>query len=114
MCVAFTAVLSDSRWGQCARAWRRGPRRRCALRADLSLNLVGGRLPEDEPDLASQPKLSRLENAVDRKSCYRMAIALSSCCAAVPRATLHHRPSRTTRGHRPHSDVHRSIDRMKN
>jgi hypothetical protein len=45
------------------------------LRADPLLKLVCGRLP-DEADLASQPTLSRLENAVDFKACYRVAMAL--------------------------------------
>lgn len=46
-----------------------------ALRSDPLLKLVCGRLP-DEADLASQPTLSRLENAVDFKACYRLAVAL--------------------------------------
>src|SRR5262249_54212503 len=46
------------------------------LRTDPLLKLACGRLPEGEPDLASQSTLSRLENAVDRKSCYRLAAAL--------------------------------------
>jgi Transposase DDE domain group 1 len=37
--------------------------------------LVCGRLPADD-DLASQSTLSRLENAVDAKACYRLAVAL--------------------------------------
>jgi hypothetical protein len=45
------------------------------LRADPLLKLVCGRLP-DAADLASQPTLSRLENAVDSKACYRLALAL--------------------------------------
>lgn len=45
------------------------------LRTDPLLKLVCGRLP-NEADLASQPTLSRLENAVDAKACYRLAIAL--------------------------------------
>ena len=45
------------------------------LRTDPLLKLVCGRLP-DEPDLASQPTLSRLENAVTFKACYRLAVAL--------------------------------------
>jgi Transposase DDE domain group 1 len=45
------------------------------LRADPLLKLVCGRLPDDA-DLASQPTLSRLENAVDFKACYRLAVAL--------------------------------------
>ena len=40
------------------------------------LKLVCNRLPASDPDLASQPTLSRLENAVDRRSCYRLAEAL--------------------------------------
>jgi hypothetical protein len=46
-----------------------------SLRSDPLLKLVCGRLP-DEADLASQPTLSRLENAVDSKACYRLAAAL--------------------------------------
>lgn len=45
------------------------------LRSDPLLKLVCGRLPS-EADLASQPTLSRLENAVDAKACYRVAVAL--------------------------------------
>jgi len=45
------------------------------LRSDPLLKLVCGRLPGD-PDLASQPTLSRFENAVDSKACYRLARAL--------------------------------------
>jgi Transposase DDE domain group 1 len=45
------------------------------LRSDPLLKLVCGRLP-DEGDLASQPTLSRLENAVDGKACYQLAHAL--------------------------------------
>jgi hypothetical protein len=46
------------------------------LRADPLLKLVCGRRPSSGPDLASQPTLSRLENAVDRRACYRLARAL--------------------------------------
>ena len=83
----------------CVPEWRRGPVRHTltalvrqrvfqlacgyedqndatALRADPLLKLVCGRLPESGPDLASQPTLSRLENAVDRRACYRLALAL--------------------------------------
>ncbi len=45
------------------------------LRADPLLKLVCGRRPDDI-DLASQPTLSRLENAADYKACYRLAVAL--------------------------------------
>jgi hypothetical protein len=48
-----------------------------SLRSDPLLKLVCGRLPED-PDLASQPTFSRLENAIDFKTCYRLAVALLS------------------------------------
>jgi hypothetical protein len=47
-----------------------------SLRADPLLKLACGRMPETEEDLASQPTLSRLENAVDARGCYRMASAL--------------------------------------
>jgi Transposase DDE domain group 1 len=83
----------------CIREWRRGPVRHSlstlvrqrvfqlacgyedqddadTLRADPLLKLVCGRLPESGADLASQPTLSRLENAVDRRACYRLAQAL--------------------------------------
>jgi hypothetical protein len=45
------------------------------LRRDPLLKLVCGRLP-GAADLASQPTLSRLENAVDKRACYRLAVAL--------------------------------------
>ena len=48
------------------------------LRRDPLLKLVCGRLPEQGADLASQPTLSRLENAVDRRACYRLATALGA------------------------------------
>lgn len=46
------------------------------LRHDPLLKQVCGRLPVSGAALASQPTLSRLENAVDRRSCYRLARAL--------------------------------------
>jgi hypothetical protein len=46
------------------------------LRTDPLLKVVCGRLPETGRDLASQPTLSRLENAVRATSCYRLALAL--------------------------------------
>jgi hypothetical protein len=90
LCAAFAAAIPD---------WRRGPVRHAretlvrqrvfqiacgyedqddadTLRSDPLLKLVCGRLPETGRDLASQPTLSRLENAVDRRSCYRLAISL--------------------------------------
>jgi hypothetical protein len=50
-----------------------------ALRTDPLLKLVCGRLPETDPDLASQPTFSRLENAVSARTCYRLAVALGEC-----------------------------------
>jgi Transposase DDE domain group 1 len=47
-----------------------------ALRADPLLKLACGRLPETEADLASQPTISRLENAPRGRDCLRMARAL--------------------------------------
>jgi hypothetical protein len=47
------------------------------LRTDPLLKLACGRLPESGPDLASQPTLSRLENAVDRHTVERLAAALA-------------------------------------
>jgi hypothetical protein len=46
------------------------------LRSDPLLKLACGRLPETGGDLASQPTLSRLENAPDSRACYQMAQAL--------------------------------------
>jgi hypothetical protein len=47
------------------------------LRADPLFKLACGRLPASEPDLASQPTLSRLENAVDRWAVERLAASLA-------------------------------------
>jgi hypothetical protein len=46
------------------------------LRTDPLLKLVCGRGLEPEADLASQPTLSRLENAVNARACCRLAEAL--------------------------------------
>jgi hypothetical protein len=46
------------------------------LRADPLLKLVCGRLPDSGRDLASQPTLSRLENAIDRRTAERLAAVL--------------------------------------
>jgi hypothetical protein len=43
------------------------------LRSDPLLKLVLGSLPETGADLASQPTISRLENAPDAKACLRIA-----------------------------------------
>jgi hypothetical protein len=47
-----------------------------ALRRDPLLKVVCGRLPETDPDLASQPTFSRFENGFSGKDCYRLAEAL--------------------------------------
>jgi Transposase DDE domain group 1 len=46
------------------------------LRHDPLLKLVCGRLPATRAPLASQPTLSRLDNAMNRRACYRLAVAL--------------------------------------
>src|SRR3954453_113027 len=46
------------------------------LRLDPLLKLVCGRLPDSGADLASQPTISRLENAVDRHTAERLALVL--------------------------------------
>jgi hypothetical protein len=46
------------------------------VRTDPLLKQVCGRLPEQGADLASQPTLSRLENAISPRTCYRLAQAL--------------------------------------
>ena len=46
------------------------------LRHDPLLKQVCGRLPVSGAALASQPTLSRLDNAFGPKDCYRMAVAL--------------------------------------
>ena len=84
----------------CVPEWRRGPVRHSlealvrqrvfqiacgyedqddadTLRSDPLLKLACGRLPRSEADLASQPTLSRLENAVDRHAVERLAEALA-------------------------------------
>jgi Transposase DDE domain group 1 len=90
LCAALAAAIPE---------WRRGPVRHrletlvrqrvfqitCGyedqddadfLRTDPLLKLACGRLPETGTDLASQPTFSRLENAIDRRTCYRLALAL--------------------------------------
>jgi hypothetical protein len=47
------------------------------LRADPALKWAVGRRPESGPDLASQPTLSRLENAVGRRAVEALAAALA-------------------------------------
>jgi DDE family transposase len=47
------------------------------LRGDPLLKLVCERLPETDPDLAGQSTLSRFENALHWRTCYRLAYALA-------------------------------------
>lgn len=49
-----------------------------ALRGDPLLKLACGRLPVTGADLASQPTLSRLDNAAGARACYRLAAALGA------------------------------------
>jgi hypothetical protein len=91
LCASLAAQMPD---------WRRGPVRHTletlvrqrvyqivcgyedqddadTLRTDPLLKLVCGRVPDAaDADLASQPTLSRLENAVNARTCYRLAAAL--------------------------------------
>lgn len=90
LCAAFTACLTD---------WRRGPVRHSlatlvrqrvfqiacgyadqddadTLRTDPLLKAVCGRSPTTGAALASQPTLSRFENAVDGRACARLADTL--------------------------------------
>lgn len=46
------------------------------LRTDPLLKLVCGALPDSDRDLASQPTICRMENAVDSGACYQMARSL--------------------------------------
>lgn len=62
------------------------------LRSDPLFKLACGRLPQTGKDLASQPTLSRLENAPDSRACYRMAEALVELY--VRRRGLHGAPSK--------------------
>ena len=90
LCAALAAVIPEWRHGPVRHALETLVRQRVfqiacgyadqndadTLRADPLLKLVCGRLPLGDADLASQPTLSRLENAVDARTCYRLAVAL--------------------------------------
>ena len=47
-----------------------------ALRSDPVFKLFAGRLPECDPDLASQPTMTRFENSTSRTTLYRLARTL--------------------------------------
>ena len=56
------------------------------LRTDPAFKLACGRLPESGPDLASQPTMSRWENAPDRRTLIRLCRALVDLwCQSYPR-----------------------------
>jgi Transposase DDE domain group 1 len=57
--------------------WIWGPERLELLaRRSLALKVVCGSLPQSGVDLASQPTISRLENAATRRSCHQIAEAI--------------------------------------
>ena len=66
------------------------------LASDPIHKLLVGRDPVNGEDLASQPTLSRFENAPDRKELLRMTEALADCVIARHRKRLHGRARRIT------------------
>jgi hypothetical protein len=66
------------------------------LASDPVHKLLVGRDPVKGEDLASQPTLSRFENAVDRKELFRMAEALADSVIERHRQRLHGRAKRIT------------------
>ncbi len=66
------------------------------LASDPIHKLLVGRDPIAGEDLASQPTLSRFENAPDRKELLRMTEALADCVIARHRKRLHGRARRIT------------------
>ncbi len=90
LCAAFAAVIPEWRRGAVRHSREALVRQRVfqsacgyadqddadTLRHDPLLKLICGRLPVGDPALASQPTFSRLENAVTRQGCYRLAVAL--------------------------------------
>jgi hypothetical protein len=89
LCEALAAALPDRRRGAIRHSLLQLLRQRAfqiacgyedqndaaTLRHDPLLQLVCGRAPEEGP-LASQPTLSRFENAVTPRDCYQVALAL--------------------------------------
>src|SRR5215211_7099847 len=97
LALADTEMDLCGRLAACLPEWRRGPVRHSlralvqqrvyqiacgyadqndadTLRTDPLLKWVCGRRPESDPDLASQPTFSRLENAVDRHTIEALAM----------------------------------------
>ena len=66
------------------------------LAADPVHKLLVGRDPVEGADLASQPTLSRFENAPDRKQLYRLGVALAEGVIERHRRRLHGRARRIT------------------
>ncbi len=66
------------------------------LASDPVHKLLVGREPIDGEDLASQPTLSRFENAPDRKELFRLGEALADCVIERHRKRLHGRARRIT------------------
>jgi hypothetical protein len=66
------------------------------LTQDPVHKMLLGRDPAEGTDLASQPTLSRFENAVDRKQLYRMGEALADRVIERHRRRLHGRARRVT------------------
>ena len=66
------------------------------LASDPVHKLLVGRDPIDGDDLASQPTLSRFENAADRKQLFCMGEALADCVIERHRKRLHGRARRIT------------------
>jgi hypothetical protein len=89
LCTRFAAAIPDWRTGSVQHPLLQLLRQRIfqvacgyedqddadTLRYDPLFKLMCGRLP-DEPALASQPTLSRFENAIDARTCRRLAAAL--------------------------------------
>jgi DDE family transposase len=87
LCAAFAAAIPEWRHGAVQHSLATLVRQRVfqiacgyedqddadTLRHDPLLKLVCGRLPDSGAGLASQPTFSRLENAVTRQACYRLA-----------------------------------------
>jgi hypothetical protein len=58
------------------------------LASDPALKLACGRAPKSDPDLASQPTISRLENGVNRKDVASLGYAIARCVVRqLPRKT---------------------------
>lgn len=66
------------------------------LAADPVHKLLVGRDPVEGEDLASQPTLSRFENAADRRQLFRLAQALADGVIERHARRLHHRARRIT------------------